>query len=283
MSSSISGIKLRGPTPSEILSFSDGAYFQLQSGSYWTDTLKHSPLMGRGWPARRRLTVSLTRDILGTYLLTSTTKILERLGNLFFSYFQLPSLTNSQDTLPAIAGVAEKLCVANQIGYVAGLLDLNVDWGLMWSRRNEALVRISDPYIAPTWSWASYRGPITISDYEDTTLCEIEDVCLDFVQPGNIYGQLKAGFIAIAAVEIQLDSGISNWDSTNLYAEAHDISLRTSTRTHRLVGTQMRLILDEVCLIQDLTKATFAVIFGGIDGEVHGLILAPPEGIEVSC
>ncbi|KAJ1323255.1 HET domain-containing protein [Microdochium nivale] len=131
--------------------------------------------------------------------------------DLVSSYSQL-SLTIATDRLPAVSGLANEFATAHgrvsgDTQYYAGLWKATFFKDLCWEAElwspSEIDNRSHDNsiYIAPSWSWASYPGNVTmeltgtggsepISDELD--LAEIRDVHLDYVG-GNTFGALSSG------------------------------------------------------------------------------------------
>ncbi|KAL8769734.1 MAG: hypothetical protein Q9209_004350 [Squamulea sp. 1 TL-2023] len=78
------------------------------------------------------------------------------------------SLTNELDTLPALSGLAQQYQDIFPAGqYLAGMWSNHMPAALLWrSKHSDASQTLS--YIAPTWSWASVRGPIS---FDSQRLC----------------------------------------------------------------------------------------------------------------
>jgi len=122
-------------------------------------------------------------------------------------------LTSFTDRLPSIAGIAREMhaCLKG-LGiehdeYAAGLWKGDLHRGLLWrvpSQSQAAEIHVADntqpqPYVAPTWSWASRNGPVALTSLPDSAsyMCEIADCEMQTVF--DAYGPLKDGRITIKA------------------------------------------------------------------------------------
>lgn len=72
------------------------------------------------------------------------------------------NLTYISDRLPAIAGLAALVAEHDGGKYCSGIWWEDVAFGICWKKCSE-LERI-DEYIAPSWSWASVKGPVEFVD-----------------------------------------------------------------------------------------------------------------------
>ncbi|KAH0559662.1 hypothetical protein GP486_003819 [Trichoglossum hirsutum] len=110
-------------------------------------------------------------------------------------------LTYGSDKLLAIAGLAaisHDKFTQNGGKYFAGLWQEYLQYQLLWSGSALSRYPTRPAYRAPTWSWASVDGPVTM--HETTSLCtslmEIIDTHVDLVSK-NPYGQVKGGYIRV--------------------------------------------------------------------------------------
>jgi hypothetical protein len=82
------------------------------------------------------------------------------------------NLTNQNDKLPAISGIARKIQKATSSKYIAGLWEANLAMDLLWSTAKAADVHYFslDKYRAPSFSWASLDTPVvfTSSDQDES-------------------------------------------------------------------------------------------------------------------
>ena len=71
--------------------------------------------------------------------------------------FSYRDLSNVNDKLPAMAGLASRVQSASSATYAAGLWEEDIHLGLIWSaQESEGLTRPGNG--APSWSWASVEG-----------------------------------------------------------------------------------------------------------------------------
>ncbi|KAK4168865.1 heterokaryon incompatibility protein-domain-containing protein, partial [Cladorrhinum sp. PSN259] len=71
--------------------------------------------------------------------------------------FSHRDLSNVNDKLPAMAGLASRLQAVSSATYAAGLWEEDIHVGLIWSaKKSEGLMRPGNG--APSWSWASVEG-----------------------------------------------------------------------------------------------------------------------------
>ncbi|KAF1961673.1 HET-domain-containing protein, partial [Byssothecium circinans] len=68
-------------------------------------------------------------------------------------------LTKEEDKLIAISGLAKRIHIKSNVGYLAGLWADRLHSGLLWMTEVEPL-RKPTLSRAPSWSWASMEGPI---------------------------------------------------------------------------------------------------------------------------
>ncbi|KAK0666983.1 heterokaryon incompatibility protein-domain-containing protein, partial [Cercophora samala] len=81
------------------------------------------------------------------------------------------ALTKSSDKLIALHGIASRIKDVLKASYSAGLFSTNLESQLLWKvLENEKATR-PDQHVAPSWSWASMIGPVSILpqwDFLDT-------------------------------------------------------------------------------------------------------------------
>ncbi|KAF9456985.1 heterokaryon incompatibility protein-domain-containing protein [Collybia nuda] len=207
-------------------------------------------------------------------------------------------LTNPEDKLPALSGVAEQFHrLWPQSRYVAGLWTHQFPATLLWGRD----IRTARPivYRAPSWSWAATDGRIVSggltgpSDVWDAapkfveSICEVKDVVIDLQYSGNPYGGVKSG-------RLVLNASISRaiWNTRDVRephslipdgVSGHEMVVAgwrdMDQRTGRLEPDAMELPehpVVEVTLIA-LTKIGVPspyIIRSGKD-DIHGLFLLP--------
>jgi hypothetical protein len=84
------------------------------------------------------------------------------------------SFTRQSDRLPALSGLATDVEQILGSGYVAGLWIKEILLELLWQNDEAArfgsygtISKQFDSYVAPSWSWASYPGPINYNYAEE--------------------------------------------------------------------------------------------------------------------
>ncbi|KAK2041727.1 heterokaryon incompatibility protein [Colletotrichum somersetense] len=73
-------------------------------------------------------------------------------------------ITKSQDRLPALSGLAKVMEECTGQKYVAGLWKFHLGYGLLWRRSEQWLCKPADGYRAPSWSWASLEGRVSMPE-----------------------------------------------------------------------------------------------------------------------
>lgn len=130
--------------------------------------------------------------------------------------YSLGSLTFSGDKLVALAGLASVISIGERgtpsDGYLAGLWQSSLPSHLLWTTekfetakrgRKETLIPSKyEQYIAPSWSWASIQGKISLTwcrhnynpkDY----LATVEGAEVAWSHTGERFGQVNSGFLRI--------------------------------------------------------------------------------------
>jgi hypothetical protein len=122
------------------------------------------------------------------------------------------SLTKQSDILPAFSGLARSIASKTSDRYVAGLWESYFAHCLLWASdvgdTGELKHTRPTDYLAPTWSWASIRGPVKylswINGYWYTFnaspapayLPILEEISLSPSGP-DPYGMLKGGYMKV--------------------------------------------------------------------------------------
>jgi hypothetical protein len=162
-----------------------------------------------------------------TSLLTSNSKSnSDHWLKLIESYSRL-ALTYPDDRLPGIAAIARRMNERFfRDRYVAGYFESQLPVGLLFSF--EGAKPRPGKYIAPTWSWAAADGPVTFTRSnkyfaKGKPIAKVKSICVDLVNPGNEYGQLKSASITIEAPVLRLKFDQSLWEK---YSPPSDQRLR---------------------------------------------------------
>jgi hypothetical protein len=124
----------------------------------------------------------------------------------FIENYTTRNLTNADDKLPAISGLASVM--KSRIGdkYIAGLWHSHFTIGLLWHRKKEWLTQ-PVRYRAPSWSWAAYDGYIVMpaeADIESSMIpalpmAEVTDVGLK-PEGRDPHGKLASGKVTLIAL-----------------------------------------------------------------------------------
>jgi len=109
-------------------------------------------------------------------------------------------LTDHNDRLPAIAGLAD--AVQNRFGwnYVAGLWAENLAHDLLWIVNFPHEVGMGETYLAPSWSWAATNSPIRY-DLESSWFTRSTEVSIEIIEVkvqsmgSNEKGKLSGGLL----------------------------------------------------------------------------------------
>ncbi|KAF2498926.1 HET-domain-containing protein [Lophium mytilinum] len=123
------------------------------------------------------------------------------------------ALTNTEDKLVALSGLAKLFQQRTQDEYFAGHWKSALPYSLAWAkpvghmffdgwmakygRLENACGRSSATYRAPSWSWASIDGLVTFGRIE-TTLCRVQDVIVNTVG-GDPTGRVVNGQLTLRA------------------------------------------------------------------------------------
>jgi hypothetical protein len=195
--------------------------------------------------------------------------------------FSRASLTKAQDKLVAIAGVAERIGRVSKAAYVAGLFENTLIVSLFWRSSNgskEDLIRIMEPYRAPSWSWASCDGNIKFLHIGAVeSICSIDEIKLNYVDPSNPFGQLKAGgFLRISACVWKLSADQMKSEIHTRYT-GNLISDETGASFHDMSNNKtVHLFFDESPLAQDRSGAVLIILIG-TRSWLWGLIVVPVQ------
>jgi hypothetical protein len=178
------------------------------------------------------------------------------------------SVTQPQDKLAAIAGIAKRLCGVSKTGYIAGLLEYSLPWSLCWF--GTSANRIMSPFRAPSWSWASCDGTVSFISERgalEGELCSIDQISLEYVDSSNPYGQLKAGHLILSACVLQTHSARLTPTETNTsFVEFPAAALN-----------EVSFYFDESSVVQDRADMVLPILVYS-QWHIYGLILVPAGG-----
>jgi hypothetical protein len=121
------------------------------------------------------------------------TEFLTMWNNIVMHYSHL-SLSFSTDRLRAISAIARKLKQASSARYYAGLWAEHLPSQLLWETTNDdklfpKATRAAKP-AAPSWSWASMQGPISLRDYEGHAAYRILEISINNSTPGDDFSDV---------------------------------------------------------------------------------------------
>jgi hypothetical protein len=120
-------------------------------------------------------------------------------------------LYDNRDKFPAIAGMANVFEQKLGSTYVAGLWTHDIVVGLLWRRHNftETLIRLRDPWVAPSWSWASAKGQLQYRNVQlldsakgPTLEVDLDQISIFEIHEGS-YGELQPGASIVVRGELQ--------------------------------------------------------------------------------
>ncbi|KIM94457.1 hypothetical protein OIDMADRAFT_77980, partial [Oidiodendron maius Zn] len=156
---------------------------------FWSDLLSENPLISRGWVHQERLLSPRIlhfgkkqlawecKGLLACETFHTEQKYIIPGGRIPFSFngstsgrwykvveaYSATSLTNLQDKLPAIAGIAKRVAIERSAKYAAGMFLSDFPESLLWYYNDGPLGGVVTPYRAPSWSWASREGKVSFN------------------------------------------------------------------------------------------------------------------------
>ncbi|ETS86568.1 hypothetical protein PFICI_00396 [Pestalotiopsis fici W106-1] len=109
-------------------------------------------------------------------------------------------LTYATDKLPAMSGLARVLSTRIGADYVAGIWSDALIDGLAWQSLDSGQPALQDPYVGPSWSWASYGGVAAIGHGRRSRYIDIATVLnwkLELKSEANPFGALSGASLQI--------------------------------------------------------------------------------------
>ena len=306
-------VDLKHPSGSE--------YLGLYEFSFWNDQVLHCPLIKRGWVLQERLLAPRVLRFGKTQLFWECTSLCacetfpagwpaqnsqlmplskaiphenERWQSIV-EIFSGSNLSNRHDKLPAIGGVAERICRQQNPQYCAGLIRNSLPGALLWRRTTKTyLIRSIDPYTAPSWSWASCDGQVTFPAQQDSTdspevLCQVDNIVLNYVSAANVFGQLLPGsalkltgpIFAITKLENEdaFLHGDEQWNDAWGYIVIKEGLSHACTMEGHIKAHRMLVTFDEASVLQERTTLMCLAILGPTNTDswkiYYGLVLRP--------
>lgn len=113
-------------------------------------------------------------------------------------------LTRQEDRLPALAGLASELQKVWKDSYLAGMWRncLVAQLGWLGTQRHQS--RMKDPYIAPSWSWASFPGYSYINAVDQTD-AEVVECVVTPLHEANPQGEMRYSHLKLRAKLVPRD------------------------------------------------------------------------------
>ncbi|KAH8588989.1 heterokaryon incompatibility protein-domain-containing protein [Bisporella sp. PMI_857] len=156
------------------------------------------------------------------------------------------SLSHGTDKMSALAGLAGEMRNTTNDIYLAGHWRRNLHRQLCWTHEVDHLhgfTRSRYPsYVAPTWSWASFAGPILMdlfyynNDFNGTSLVHVKGVSVKAEDPSQLHGftYLSLTLQGVALSGNATYTGDEDGDhpykySLSLYDEVATLGLRLAT------------------------------------------------------
>lgn len=139
-------------------------------------------------------------------------------------------LTLGSDRLQAIAGLARRIWQYNpkEWRYLAGLWNHSLLEGLLWVARTPGRI---NPYVAPTWSWASVQGGVYLKDHswvDDDPVCRYTVIdCHVSTMDGDQFSRVLDARLEIEAAALQgtlCHNGDQTANHVTLELDSHGIS-----------------------------------------------------------
>ncbi|KAK0223672.1 heterokaryon incompatibility protein-domain-containing protein [Armillaria fumosa] len=116
------------------------------------------------------------------------------------------ALTKPRDRLIAMSGIAEQFYqLWSHSRYVAGLWEHQLPHSLLWSNLgNDECRRRPDRYRAPSWSWASTDGEISVPFSKGDNLCTIIHCDVTLAKQRHPYGEVIDGSLVLDTIVHQV-------------------------------------------------------------------------------
>jgi hypothetical protein len=129
--------------------------------------------------------------------------------------FMKRDLTNPNDKLPALSGLAKDVMHRTGDCYFAGLWLSCLPESLLWHRGPEGYLQPAPHYRAPSWSWAAMEGRIDRwrhenrlvdagTRYEGHAEIQVRDIAVDYYQENSL-GAIKSGFVVLSGPMKELE------------------------------------------------------------------------------
>lgn len=118
--------------------------------------------------------------------------------------YSLGQLTVSSDKLPALSGIAARQAEITRDQYLAGMWRESLRSDLGWWVQDP--IQSRPEWRAPTWSWASVEGKISIRRYQVRVngmwFIQVEDAWTTLVDPSLPYGAVSKGELTLSCCHL---------------------------------------------------------------------------------
>ena len=193
--------------------------------------------------------------------------------------YSATSLTNPLDKLPAIAGIAKKISTERTARYAAGVFLDDIPSGLLWSCESPEYGP-GNPYIAPSWSWASRRSVVSFQEnppgWEFGQFATVENASLEYADTSNPFGRVERGSLTITGPMARL-SWTGNEKDGQVWAENFELGQADSTKDFDdFQAFRLSLDFDELNLARPMAGVSF-LLLSHLVFKIFGLILAPVD------
>lgn len=176
------------PVSPTVASEDDGGWTEVGSDRQRRDAIKFRARMLRSQDCNWGMPAGLNRWV----------GIIER--------FSKANLTFASDKLVAISGLATEMSAHMRCDYLAGLWRQDLEHQLLWTVTNSTqLRRRNTTYLAPSWSWASVEGGVSIFRWDmnpkflDTEfLAKVVEAQVSPASSRNPFGAVSGGWLKIA-------------------------------------------------------------------------------------
>jgi hypothetical protein len=185
----------------------------------------------------------------------SSKETLERWKTILQQYSQR-QLTYPSDKLPALSGLASQYARLTDHKYLAGLWHEDLVQLLLWSMNPQIAPRPLPPhYRAPSWSWASLDGEVTMPALRHSELPSLKVLEAD-VRPSSLdpFGAVESGYLKVSGLMLKIDY-IPEYNHFDRFVAYHrsrfpyDLQIKNGTDESLKVG-ECRLDRDDVYMLR---------------------------------
>jgi hypothetical protein len=206
-----------------------------------------------------------------------------RLWHAIASEYSSRALTNPEDRLVALSGLAKRFQTCNyrasvegrdsafsrcDLGqYLAGLWSKTLNMGLMWSS-TQPVKGTRTPYVAPSWSWASHSGEVYFTFSDPRT--KVHFVEMSCIQSGvDPTGSVSAGQLKLSAPLVRLSLQPTTIELENSEGCRYFLASENGTR----VGSFQPDVTLQSLGMEYRTETAGKIVFGLNISETFALVL----------